>query len=353
MVAFGYAQATWATLRQHLLRWLSVATTVVERSRNHRNHRSKPHSLKSNINIISFITTKTNALLTRRQLLTKAAVLTALAPFQNLQKAFAADSRRKFLIGACDWSLGKDSDPAAFDVAKQIGLDGLMVNMGSLKNNLHLRNKNIQQAYVEASRRTGVKISSLAIGELNNVPYKSDPQTEEWVWDSIDVARALGVSVILLAFFAKNDLRNDEAGKMEVIKRLKMVAPKAEKEGIILGVESYLDAAGHLDIIEGVGSKNVKAYVDFRNTADAGYDVLKEVKLLGRDNICELHMKENGFLLGQGSLPWQQIRDLMYEMGYYGDGWMQIESAKPKDAEVVASYKHNLQFLQKLFRKKI
>lgn len=292
-------------------------------------------------------------MLTRRQLLTKAAVLTALSPFQNLQDTLAAGGRRKFSIGACDWSIGKDSDPAAFDVAKQIGLDGLMVNMGSVKNNLHLRNKDVQQTFLSASRKTGVKISSLAIGELNNVPYKSDPQTEEWVWDSIDVAKSLGVPVILLAFFAKNDLRNDEKGKKEVIERLKKVAPKAEKEGIILGVESYLDAAGHLDIIEGVGSKNIKAYFDFRNTADAGYDVFKEAKRLGPENICELHMKENGFLLGQGTLQWPQIRDLIYEMGYYGNGWMQIEWAMPKDTDVVASYKHNLQFPRKLFRKKI
>ena len=84
-----------------------------------------------------------------------------------------------------------------------------------------------------------------------------------------------------------------------MIERLKKVAPKAEKEGIILGVESYLDAAGHLDIIEGVGSKNIKAYIDFRNTADAGYNVLKEVKLLGHDNICDLHMKEMAFCRGR------------------------------------------------------
>jgi hypothetical protein len=30
------------------------------------------------------------------------------------------------------------------------------------------------------------------------------------VLDSIDVAKNLGVPVILLAFFSKNDLRNDE-----------------------------------------------------------------------------------------------------------------------------------------------
>ena len=56
----------------------------------------------------------------------------------------------------------------------------------------------------------------------------------------------------------------------EVIKRLKEVAPHAEKKGIIIGIESYLDAAGHLRIMEEVGSKNVKAYVDFRNVDDAG-----------------------------------------------------------------------------------
>ncbi|GEO09674.1 sugar phosphate isomerase/epimerase family protein [Segetibacter aerophilus] len=292
-------------------------------------------------------------MLTRRKLLSNTALLSALAPFAGVSDLFAGARKQKFNIGACDWSIGKNSDVGAFDVAKQIGLDGIMVNMGSEKNNLHLRDKFLQQDYLLASKRTGVKISSLAIGELNNVPYKSDPRTEEWVWDTIDVAKNLGVTVILLAFFDKNDLRNDEAGKKEVIRRLKRAAPKAEKQGIILGVESYLNAREHLDIIEQVGSKNVKAYVDFRNTADAGYDVLKEVKQLGRDNICELHMKENGFLLGQGSLPWQQIRDLVYEMNYYGDGWMQIEGAIPKNADMLDSYKHNLQFLRQLFNKKI
>jgi L-ribulose-5-phosphate 3-epimerase len=291
-------------------------------------------------------------MLTRRQILAKAAAITAFAPFSSFVNWLPNDKKR-FHIGACDWSIGKNSDVGAFDIAKQIGLEGLMVNMGSAKNNMHLREVGLQQAYLDASSRTGVKISSLAIGELNNVPYKSDPQTIEWVSDSIDVAKNLGISVVLLAFFSKNDLRNDEAGKKEVISRLKEVAPKAEKEGVILGIESYLNAAEHLQIMEAIGSENVKAYVDFRNMADAGYDVLKEVKQLGKKNICELHMKENGLLLGQGDLPWEKIRDLIYDIGYYGDGWMQIESSIPKQADVVSSYKHNLKYLRSLFGKKI
>ncbi|MEP7257332.1 MAG: sugar phosphate isomerase/epimerase family protein [Flavitalea sp.] len=292
-------------------------------------------------------------MMTRRQLLTRTTVLAGLSPFYLLNEKLENGAEKKIRISACDWSIGMSSDIRAFDVAKQIGLDGVQVNMGSEKNNLHMRDKTLQQAYLDASAKTGVKISSIAMGVLNGVPYKSDPRTEQWVSDSIDTAKNLGVSVILLAFFDKNDLRNDEPGKKEVIRRLKKVVQKAEKKGIILGIESYLDADEHLDLIQRVGSPNVKAYMDFRNTADAGYDVLAEMKKLGRDNICELHMKENDVLLGKGTLPWEKIRDLIYETGYYGDGWMQIESAIPPGGEVVESYKQNLQFLKTLFEKKI
>ena len=291
-------------------------------------------------------------MLSRRKLLTNAATLAALTPISSFNELFGAERKKKWKIGACDWSIGKSSNVEAFEIAKQIGLDGIMVNMGFEKNNFHLRTKPMQQSYLEASRKTGVKISSLAITELNHIPYKSDPRTIEWVWDSVDVAKELGVSVILLAFFSKNDLRNDEQGKKEVIQRLKTVAPKAEKMGIILGIESYLNAAEHLQIIEAVGSKNVQCYYDFRNTADAGYDTIKEFKLLGRQNICELHIKENGFLLGQGTLDWTKIRDAIYETGYYGDGWMQIEWAMPKDATLLTSYQQNFKYLNNLFSKK-
>jgi sugar phosphate isomerase/epimerase len=169
----------------------------------------------------------------------------------------------------------------------------------------------------------------------------------------VDTARNLRVPVVLLAFFHKNDLRNDAAGKKEVINRLKKVAPHAEKNGIILGIESYLNAEEHIEIIDQVGSKNIKVYYDFRNTADAGFDTIKEFKKLGKKMVYELHMKENGFLLGKGTLDWIAIGNAVYDAGYYGDGWMQIEGAKPDGDDLIESYKHNLQFLKNIFSKPV
>lgn len=287
-------------------------------------------------------------MVTRRTLLKHAALLSGLA-LNGLHEA-TAGVKRRIRIGACDWSIGKSSDIGAFEVARQIGLEGIQVNLGTEANNMHLREKDRQRAYLAESKRTGIKIASLAVGELNRVPYKSEERTDAWVWDAVDVAHNLGVSVILLAFFSENDLRNDEKGKKEVVRKLKMVAPKAERMGVTLGLESYLSAEEHMEIIDAVGSKNIRVYYDFRNSADAGYDVIKEIKWLGRKNICELHMKENGSLLRKGALDWRKISETLREIEYYGDGWMQIEGARPEGAEIIESYKDNHTYLKELFK---
>lgn len=253
----------------------------------------------------------------------------------------------RFLIGACDWSINQSSKLEAFGVAKQIGLDGIQVNMGSLSDNMHLRQKEKQQAWLKASRQTGVAIGSLALGELNNVPYKSDPRTEQWVYDSIDVARTFGVRNILLAFFSKNDLKNDARGTQVVIDRLKVVAPHAEKAGVILAIESWLSAEEHMAIIDAVASPAVKVYYDVCNSTVMGYDILKEMRWLGEKKmITEFHFKENGYLLGQGKVDYKGVRRVLDEIDY--NGWIQVEGAVPQGKTVLESYTYNNKFVREL-----
>ena len=149
----------------------------------------------------------------------------------------------------------------------------------------------------------------------------------QWVSDSIDVCKALGVRVVLLAFFSNDDLRDDPAGVDEVVRRLKAVAPKAEKAGVILGIESWLSADQHLEILERVGSKAVQVYYDVCNSTDRGYDIYKEIRKLGK-RICEFHAKENGSLLGQGKVDFHKVRAALDDIGYRG--WMQIEGRRAR-----------------------
>lgn len=260
-------------------------------------------------------------------------------------RALGEASSRRFRIGACDWSIGKQASVDALSVAKEIGLDGVQVSLGTEKDNMHLRTREVQARYKEAAAETGVAVASLAIGEMNRIPFKSDPRTIGWVGDSVDACAAMGCGVVLLAFFSDGDLKGDKAGTDEVVRRLKGIAPKAEKAGVILGIESWLSADEHLDIIQRVGSPAVQVYYDVANMEKMGYDIYAEIRRLGGEKlICEVHAKENGFLLGQGKVDFRRVREALDAIGY--SGWVQIEGAVPKGAQMLPSYKENLKFLR-------
>jgi L-ribulose-5-phosphate 3-epimerase len=259
----------------------------------------------------------------------------------------AEQSKRSgFLIGACDWSIQGHSTVEALYTAQKIGLDGVQLSLGTAANDMHLRRPEVQQAYREASKKTGVKFGGLAIGEMNSIPYKSDPRTEQWVDDSIDVAKAMGCQVVLLAFFGNGDLKNDKPGTQEVVRRLKKVAPKAEKNGVILAIESWLSAEEHMQIIDAVGSTHVRVYYDVANATQMGYDIYREIPFLGKQ-ICEVHMKENGALLGKGIIDFEKVRRALDEIGYRG--WIHIEGAVPKGGDMLESYIANCKYLRRIF----
>lgn len=279
----------------------------------------------------------------RRTMLKHLAVSVPIIASFNLTKNLSNNDQR-FYIGACDWSIHQMGKVEALRTAKSIGLDGVQISLGTAGNNMQLRNKDLQKAYLDAAKEYGVKIGGLAIGELNNIPYKSNPRTELWVSDSIDVAKALGVKSILLAFFDKGDLRNDPAGQKVVIERLRRVAPKAEKAGVVLGIESWLSAKDHMSIIKEVGSKNIKVYYDVCNSNDMGYNIYEEIRWLGKENICEFHCKENGFLLGKGKINFTEVRKAIDDIGY--TGWLQIEGALPEKKDMLEIYTKNLSYLR-------
>jgi L-ribulose-5-phosphate 3-epimerase len=262
------------------------------------------------------------------------------------QLTFGQSAAPRFQIGACDWSIGQTARLSVFEVAKQIGLDGVQLSLNAPADELHLRDKARQTEFLAESKRTGVRVGGLAIGLLNEVPYKSESRTEQWVHDSIDVANALNTKVVLLAFFSKNDLRNDAKGQQAVIDKLKAVAPKAERAGVVLGIESWLSAREHLAIMDAVGSPAVKVYYDVCNASVMGYDILQEIRDLGRDRICEFHFKENGYLLGQGRVNYPAVRKAIADIGY--TGWVQIEGAVPTGGQMLPSYQANNQFVRRL-----
>lgn len=258
-----------------------------------------------------------------------------------------ADEKRLFKIGACDWSIGRGGQLSAMELAGQIGLDGVQVDFGAPGAKYDLRKEDVRRQYLDAAKKHGVEIVSLGMGVLNSVPYSSDLRAEKWVEDCIQVMPKLGQKVALLAFFGRGDIKDRPDLQKEVIRRLKLVAPAAEKARVVLGLETWLSADEHLQILDAVGSPAVQVYYDVANMEHRGYDLYKEIRQLGRDRICEFHCKENGFLLGQGRVDFAKVKEAIDKIGW--SGWLVIEGAVGKGKNVFDSCVHNQKYLRLVF----
>ena len=267
-----------------------------------------------------------------------------------LMAAALEDPKRRFRIGACDWSIGRGSQVSAMELARKIGLDGVQVSFGRPGGASDLRSEANRRQYKLAAKKHGVQIASLGMGVLNSVPYSSDAGAEKWVEDCIEVMPKLGQKIALLAFFGRGDIKGKPELQKEVIRRLKRVAPKAEKAGVVLGLETWLNADEHLRILDAVSSPAVQVYYDTANMQKRGYDIYKEIRRLGRKRICEFHCKENGFLLGKGRVDFRKVKDAIDDIGYHG--WLIIESAVGRGKGVVESYVHNQKYLRSVFTAK-
>ncbi len=272
--------------------------------------------------------------------------LAAGAAFVPWAPLFAAPASRGFQIGVCDWNLGKSANPEALKLAAELDIDGVQVSFGAPGGPHDLRKPEALKRFRQAEKEHGTKMASMAMGILNGRPYKSDPNTKQWVVDSIDAAKMAGLKVVLLAFFGKGDIKGDVQGTKEVIRRLKAVAPKAEKAGVVLGLETWLDMHEHLHIIDAVGSPNVQVYYDLGNSNHRGYDIYKEIRALGNDRICEIHAKDYaGKLFGQGQVDFWEARRALDDIGYRG--WIHIEGRTPFGLR--DSYRHDAHFLRAVF----
>lgn len=269
-----------------------------------------------------------------------------MATAMRAKEALAAGGADWVKVAMCDWSMGQTT-PNAFKVGKEIGLDGIEVSIGSVANKLWLRRPEIQKKYLAAARESGLAIPSMAMGLLNGVPMMSEPRTTLWVADTIDVAKKIGAKVILLAFFGKGTLREKNKEDMRrVTEALRELAPRAEKAGVILGLENLLSAEANLGIIEKVESKNLQIYYDVYNSAGEGYDVIREIKLMGKDQICQVHFKEGGKYLGSGKIDWPAVAGALGEIKYRG--WLVLETSSPR-RNVVKDTRKNLKYIEKLF----
>ena len=289
-------------------------------------------------------------LLNRRDMILRTAGCAgaALAPAFWARAGAAEKTNPGFKIGVVDWEVAKPGDPEALAVGARLGFDGVQVDLGEVEEMKKLDN---QYRYDQLTRKYRIQVASLALGKLSDVPYGSDPKGQALVDAAIDVARDMRQKVLLLAFFGANGFDKEGNKPDALASRLKEIAPKAEKCGVVLGLEGEATAERYRDLIDRVGSPAVKVYFDCVHAHVEGKDIYQEILLLG-SRICEFHAKDYGnILFGKGTIDFQAVRRAMDAIGYHG--WIQLEQwgeiGGDKALGFEETHRRNLQYLRKIF----
>ncbi|MBA3712524.1 MAG: sugar phosphate isomerase/epimerase [Pyrinomonadaceae bacterium] len=266
--------------------------------------------------------------ITRRQFFGLGAVgLAATALSGNaLSTVEAAGKNARFKIGVTDWNLQQEAKVEAVTLARKLGFEGVQISLGVGTDKLPLSDPAVQQAYLAESKRVGLPLASVCLNILHRNILKSDPLGQRWVADSIPITKSLGVKVILLPFFGKGALKT-QAEMDYVGDALREIAPAAEKAKVILGLEDTISARDNVRIMERSKSPAVLTYYDVGNSTQNGFDIIEEIRWLGRERICEVHLKDNPHFLGKGKIDFPAVVNTLADIGFRE--WAQLETDSP------------------------
>lgn len=268
----------------------------------------------------------------------------------SLSGHFARGAYRKLQIGVTDWNLNLGAKPDAVTLAAKLGFDGVQVSFGRriTDNKMPVDNPEAIATYLRLSKEHKIPIDGTCVDKLHDNGLKSDPLGVKWVSDSIRLTKALNSKVLLLPFFGKWAI--EQPAEMDRVgDALREVAPEAEKAGVILGLEDTISAENNVRVMDRSRSKNVLVYYDVGNSTKAGFDCVKEIRWLGKDRICQFHLKDNPNYLGEGSIKFDQVAAAIRDIGYAG--FANLETDTHKDSNVEADMHKNLTFIRQVLEK--
>jgi len=263
---------------------------------------------------------------------------------------------QRYRIGVCDWMILKRQKLGAFQLTKDIGADGVEVDMGGLGEretfDNQLANPATVQQFLDKARELNLEICSLAMSGFYAQSFAERPTVEKMVEDCLATMKAVKAKVAFLPLGVKGDLVKNPELRPAIVKRLKAVGAKAEAARAVIGVETALDAAAEVKLLDEIGSPAIRSYFNFANSLQAGRDLLSELRILGKERICQIHCtNQDGVWLQQAKkIDMPAVKRTLDELGWRG--WLVIErSRSAKDPRnVKANFGANAAFLKSVFQ---
>ena len=283
------------------------------------------------------------------------------AKAQNREIACNADSVQvlhRYKIAVCDWMILKRQKIGSFKLVHELNGDGVELDMGSLGKretfDNKLRDPHFQQLFRETAREFQLEVPSIAMSGFYGQSFLERANYEELVRECLNAMKVMDAKVAFLPLGGiKAGWEGEPALRAEVVKRLKKVGDMAAAEGLVIGIETQLDAKGDVKLLKEIDSFGIKIYFKFQNALENGRDLCKELKSLGKKRICQIHCTDtDGVTLRFNErLDMNKVKKTLDKMGW--SGWLVVERSRDKDDvhNVRKNYGTNIEYLKEVFQK--
>lgn len=271
-------------------------------------------------------------------------------------EAPAEPAEMRYPVAVCDWMILKRQKLGAFKLAHELGADGVEVDMGGLGNrptfDSKLGDPAVRAEFLAEAQKYDLRISSVAMSGFYAQSFAERDGVDRMVQDAIDTAAALGARVLFLPLGVQGDLVKRPALRPAIVARLRAAGQRAEAAGVVIGIETALDARGEAALLDEIGSPAVKSYFNFANPLQAGRDIHAELRALGRDRIAQIHASNSdGHWLQKDplvNLP--AIKRTLDALGWRG--WLVIERSRDsaRATDVRYNFTANVSFLKQVFQ---
>ena len=269
----------------------------------------------------------------------------------------ALEKKERYKIAVCDWMILKRQKIGAFQLAKELGCDGLELDMGSLGKRDSFDNKlrevYFQELFKEKALENNIEISSIAMSGFYGQSFVTRPNYKDLVQDCLNTMKVMGVKVAFLPLGFGGDLKNNPEIRPELVARLRVVGDLAEKDGVVIGIETSLTAKEEIELLKEIDSPGIKIYFKFQNALEAGRNLYKELKILGKEHICQIHCTDtDGVTLPYNDrLDMKKVKKILDKMGW--KGWLVVERSRNKDdvRNVKKNFGENVTYLKNIFQK--
>lgn len=269
---------------------------------------------------------------------------------------FASKSRQRYQVAVIDLMLLKRQKLSAVALAKEIGADGLEVDMGGLGNRPTFDNKFVDptflKSYQQAISDTGLTICSLAMTGFYAQSIAARENYLQPIQDCFDTMKKLNVKLAFLPLGIQCDLEEHPELWPVLVERLKVIGQLARKYKATVAIETALSAREEKRFLQEIGQFTIKSCFNFSNALKKGRDLIQELEILGKDHIAQIHCTdEDGLWLQENKrLDLQAVKRCLDRMDW--KGWLVIERSRRPEyiRDVKMNYSSNTKFVKEVFQ---